>query len=142
MKPNPQSLGFVLSMFMLSLAVVIWSDMFLFSKTVYFPEWTKILPSPIDAPKFITFLCLISVVFSAKTLVKATTSTSKVILLAPLAALPKYVLNTAVLDIHLLLNLVFHYLWMIGFHCLLPALALLGLRTIWQWLSLGSIGTS
>jgi hypothetical protein len=134
MKPNPQSLAFVLSLFLLSLAVVIWSDLFLFSKTVYLPEWTKILPSPIDVPKFITFICLLPVVFSAKTLVKATTSTSKVILLAPLAALTKYLLNTAVLDIHLLLNLVFHYLWIVGFHCLLPALALLGLRVIWQCL--------
>jgi len=141
MKLNLQSVGFVISLLMLSLAIVIWSDLFLFSKIVHLPEWAEILPNPIDAPKYITFLCLIPVVFAAKNLVNATASTSKVIFLASLAALPGYALNTTVLDMRLLFNLAFHYFWIIGFHCLLPALVLLGLRAVLQWLTLHSRGT-
>jgi len=135
MKLNIQSIGFVIGLLMLSLAITIWSDLFLFSKTVRLPEWAKTLPSPISAPKYIAFLCLIPVVLTAKTLASATAFTSKVILLSPLLALFGYAFNTTVQDMRILFNLVFHYLWAIGFNCLLPALVLLGLCAIWQWLT-------
>jgi hypothetical protein len=133
MKLDIQRASIFASLAMLGSAMLYWADLFLFSKTVQLPEWTKFLPSPIDAPMYITFVCLIPVFLFSKTLSTAAASASKVILLAPILVLITYAFRTNNVE-HLLFNVGFNYLWVIGFNCLLPVLVLLGIRAIGDFL--------
>ena len=136
MKQNNQSTCFVVSLLFLSLAMVFWSDLFLFSKTVRLPEWAESLPSPINAPKYIAFLCLIPAVLFASTLANASAQISKIIIIASIFPVLIYTFKTNSHGINLVYNVIFQYLWVIGWNCLLPALILLGLHSIWQFLAI------
>ena len=131
-KINIDLLVLIVSIVALSSAVAIWSDLFLFSKSVRLPEWTNILPSPINVPLYIAFVCLIPVALVPNTLKKATVAITKTILLSPIFALFLYAADTKHQDSYLVPNLLFDYFWVVGFNCLLPAFLLLFLRGCWQ----------
>jgi hypothetical protein len=136
MKKNNQSTCFWVSLLLLSLAMILWSDLYLFSKTVRLPEWATTLPSPINVAMYATFLCLIPVVLFSSTLANASTQLSKIILIASIFPILIYIFKTNSQDIKLVFNVIFQYLWVIGWSCLLPALILLGIRAIWQFLAI------
>jgi hypothetical protein len=117
---------------MLSLAMVYWSNIFLFAKTVLLPSWAESLPSPIDAPKCVAFVCLIPALLYTSTLAKAAKNIAAIVLIASIFPVLIYIFKTNSQDIHLLFNVAFQYIWVIGWNCLLPALALLGIRAMWQ----------
>lgn len=136
MKINYQSICFVVSLVLLSFVMVFWSDLFLFAKTVRLPAWVESLPSPINAPKYFVFLCLIPALLFANTLADASAQISKIILISAIFPVLIYIFKTNSQGVNLLYNLIFQYLWVIGWSCLLPAFILLGLRAIWQNLAI------
>lgn len=130
MKRSNQSIFFYVSLALLSLAMVVWSDLYLFAKTVQLPDWADLLPSPIDAPKYIAFLCLIPAILFSSTLADAATNISKIILIASIFPVLIFIFKTNSHGIVLIYDMIFQYLWVIGWNCLLPALILLALRLI------------
>lgn len=139
MKKNNQSTCFVVSLLFLSGAMVFWSDLYLFTKTVRLPEWAESLPNPINAPKYIAFLCLIPAILFANTFTNAFTQISKIILIASIFPVLIFIfkINSRSMElIYIIYNVIFQYLWVIGWNCLLPAVVLLGVHTIWQFLAI------
>lgn len=135
MKQNFQFNCFVVSLLLLSLAMVSWSELYLFAKTVSLPEWAESLPSPIDAPKYLAFLCLIPAVIFASSLANAFVQISKIILIASIFPVLIFIFKTNSQGAELIYNVIFQYIWVIGWNCLPPALCLLGLRLIWQFIA-------
>lgn len=123
-----QSVSFVVSLLLLSIAMICWPALFLFAKSVHLPAWAESLHSPINTPKYIVFLCLIPVAFSNSKLLNIGLRLSKIILIASIIPVISYILETNSQDIRLIYNVIFQYLWVIGWNCTLPALALLVLN--------------
>jgi hypothetical protein len=126
------NVAFLASTFLLSAAMVIWVDLFTFSKVVYLPAWTKVLPITIMAPSYIAFFCLIPATFIANNLASARVAVAKSVLLSPLAAIAIYAFNPSHQNRFLFANTLFNYVWIVLFYCLLPALLLVGARTVFH----------
>ena len=118
---NRNRIAFFTSLAALSAAMVIWGDLFRWSKVVYLPEWAKALPAPIMLPSYLAFFCLLPATLGTDSLTAARAAASKSILLAPLAAVIAFALNPLHQDASLLFNALFHYVWIILFFCALPA---------------------
>ena len=108
--------------------MVIWGDLFRWSKVVYLPEWAKALPAPLMLPSYLTFVCLLPAAFASDSLTFASAAVSKSVLLAPFAAVIAFALNSPHQDASLLLNALFHYVWIVLFFCALPAILVLLVR--------------
>jgi hypothetical protein len=113
---------------LLATSILVWRDLYFFSKVVYLPTWTANLPSPINTPAYLAVLCLLPAAFISSTRGAAIRAVIWAVLVAPLPALGVYATSTSSSGINLVLNTVFNYGWVIGFNCLVPALVLLGLR--------------
>ena len=136
---NKHKEGFLVSYLLLSAVIAIWSDLFLFSKNVYLPNWTKLLPSPIDTPRYMAFLCLLPVVITAQTFLEATKSAGKVVLMAPLLGIAVWAIKTS-REIQapgeipfLFINMPYHYVWVVLWQLLLPLALLLCLFSLWRF---------
>lgn len=125
---NRNRLALIASTFLLSAAMFIWADLFNFSKVVYLPAWTKVLPAPINVPAYLAFTCLVPAAFVADSLRSACLAVAQSVLLSPLAAIVAYALNPIHQDKYLLANSLFNYVFIVLFHCLIPALLLVGVR--------------
>ncbi len=108
--------------------MVIWADIFNFSKTVYLPEWTKLLPSPINAPAYLTLLCLIPAALASTSVQRAAQGVAASVFVAPLFAVAAYALNPIHQNAYLFANALFSYGWIVLFHCVAPAFFLLAIR--------------
>jgi hypothetical protein len=113
--------------------MVIWVDLFIFSKVVYLPAWANVLPAPILAPAFLAFVCLIPAAVVPDTLGGARWAVARSVLLSPLTAIAAYALNPANQDRFLPANAIFNYLWIVLFHCLVPALLLVIVRGVFHY---------
>ena len=113
---------------LLAASILVWRDMYLFSKVVHLPTWTASLPSPINTPAYLAVLCLLPAAFISSTRGSAVRAVALAVLVAPLPAIGVYATSTSTSGVNLVLNTVFNYGWVVGFNCLLPALVLLGLR--------------
>ena len=122
------------STLLLSAAMVTWVDLFTFSKVVYLPAWAKVLPIPIMVPAYITFVCLIPVTFIANSLASARVAIAKSVLLSPLAVIAIYALNPSHQNRFLFANAFFNYAFIVLYHCLLPALLLVGVRSVFHYM--------
>jgi hypothetical protein len=123
----------IASTLLLSAAIVIWIDLFAFSKTVHLPAWTSVLPMPMMTPAYLAFICLIPAAVVASSLKNACVAVTKSVLLSPLAAMAAYALNPAYQDRFLPINLLFNYVWIVLFNCLLPAMLLVGARAAFHY---------
>lgn len=132
------NIAFLTSTILLSAAMVIWVDLFTFSKVVYLPAWTRVLPIPIMVPAYIAFFCLIPATFLADTLASTRVAIAKSVLLSPLAAIAIYALNPSHQNRFLFANTLFNYVWIVLFHFLLPALLLVGTRSIFHYVFKGN----
>lgn len=122
-----------ISALLLSCTMVLWQDLFLFAKSIHLPTWAKSLPSPVFAPSYLAFLCLIPAALFSPTLSTALRAVLITLCVSPLPALMLYANQPRWSLRHdLWVNLLFNYVWMIGFFCLLPAIVLLLARFIWQ----------
>jgi hypothetical protein len=131
---NRNRIAFIASTFLLSAAILIWVELFTFSKVANLPEWAKVLPTPIMAPAYLAFVCLIPAAVVADSLKSACLAVTKSVQLSPLAAIAAYALNPAYHDRFLLANVLFNYVWIALFHCFLPALLLVCVRAVFHYL--------
>lgn len=115
---------------LLAAAVVTWRELFFFSKAVHLPTWTTNLPSPIDTPRYLAFLCLLPAALFASTLSAAIRAIAWAVLLAPLPALVAYLASGSATGPDRWLNAAFNYAWVIGFNCLVSALILVAARAL------------
>ena len=112
-------------------AMLLWQDLFLFSKVVHLPSWTDHLPRPINTAAYLAFVCLMPVALATTTLVRAVCAQTLVLVVAPLPAVALYAASREPgSNFELLANTSFQYLWMVGFHCLVPAVILLAVRFV------------
>lgn len=118
---NRNRIAFFASLAALSAAMVIWGDLFRWSKVAYLPEWAKALPAPLMLPSYLTFVCLLPAAFGTDSLTSARAAVLKSVLLAPFAAVVAYALNPLHQDFSLIPNALFHYVWIVLFFCVLPA---------------------
>lgn len=128
LKRNQVAMG--VSLFALSICMVIWTDLFVFSKVVYLPHWAQWLPWPMLAPATLAFICLLPATFGADSLANSRKAITQAVLLAPTVALATYALNPLHQNGYLPANALFNYFWIIGFHCLAPALMLWSIRLL------------
>ncbi|WP_024929234.1 hypothetical protein [Methylophilus sp. OH31] len=127
---NRNQLALGISIFALSVAMVVWVELFTFSKVVHLPQWADALPWPILAPSFLVLLCLIPAAFGTHTFANACKAIIFSLLVCPLVAVVAYALNPLYQTRFLPANALFNYFWVIGFHCLVPAMLLLAVRAI------------
>ena len=116
------------SLVLLSSAMVIWADIFNFSKTVHLPEWAKVLPNPINAPAYLTLVCLLPAAFTSTSVERSVRNIAICIFAAPLFAVAAYALNPIHQNTYLIANVLFSYGWIVLFHCTVPALMLMAIR--------------
>ena len=125
---NRDRLSMLASLALLSATMVIWADIFNFSKIVHPPEWAQYLHNPINAPTYLTLLCLVPVALVSTSVQRAALSVAASIFIAPLFAVAAYGLNPIHQNAYLFANALFSYAWIVLFHCVVPALFLLGIR--------------
>ncbi len=123
-------LAIVSSAALLSVSIFVWRDLFFFSKIVHLPTWTAMLPSPVNTPAYIAFVCLVPAAFIPSTPSGAARALAWAVVFAPLPALIVYITRTMTSDPGSWLNAAFNYAWVVGFHCFLPALGLLAFRAL------------
>jgi hypothetical protein len=110
--------------------MVIWADIFNFSKNVRLPEWANLLPNPIHTPAYLTLLCLMPAALASTSAQGAIQSVAISIFVAPLFAIAAFALNPIHHNSHLFANALFNYGWIILFHCTVPAFLLLVVRAV------------
>jgi surface polysaccharide O-acyltransferase-like enzyme len=125
---NRDRISTMTSLILLSAAMIIWADIFNFSKTAHLPEWAKLLPSPINAPAYLTLLCLIPAAFASTSVQRAAQSVAASVFVAPLFAIDAYALNPIHQNTYLFANALFSYGWIVLFYCAVPAFLLLTTR--------------
>lgn len=125
---NRNRIAFFASLAALSAAMVIWSDLFRWSKVVYLPEWAKALPAPLMLPSYLTFVCLLPASLGTDSLAAARAAVLNSVLLAPFAAVITFALNPLHQNSSLLFNALFHYAWIVLFFCALPAILVAFIR--------------
>ncbi len=135
MKTSFQTLGFIASLLALGLSMILWPDLFLFAKKVFLPEWAELLPSPIDAAKYLAFLCLIPVTITSKTTLEALKNISKVILIAAILPTLIFVFRVNPYEKYFVHNTLFQYIFVILWNCLLPAVILLVIKLFYEKIS-------
>jgi len=128
-------LAFLGSLIALSAATVIWGDLFRWSKVVYIPKWAEILPAPIYLPAYLAFVCLLPAAFATDSSEIARASVLKCVLLAPVASIAAFALSALhpppfISVSHLIINTLFHYIWIVLFFCALPAFFVVLIRTL------------
>lgn len=117
-------LALALSIIPLIIAMVVWPELFLWSKVVHLPSWAKFLPTPIFTGAYVSFLCLIPAAFLTTSFASAKRALFMTVAIAPTVAVTTYVLDIAHIDKYLPFNIVFHYFWVMLFCLLLPAVIL------------------
>lgn len=127
---NRNQLALSASIVALSVAMVVWVDLFTFSKVVHLPQWADALPWPIFTPSFLALVCLVPAAFGTDAFASACKAVIFSLMVSPLAAVVACALNPFYQDRFLPANAVFNYFWVIGFHCLIPAVLLLAVRAI------------
>lgn len=124
--------GFVVSMLMLSFAIVRWPDVFLFSYVYIKPPWVwlKWIPDLFTASDCITLLCLIPAALMPPTLRLSRGALIKTVLCVPVTATFVYAwINMRTENPgELMANALFNYVWVLATVCLLPAILLFALR--------------
>jgi hypothetical protein len=125
MKQN--RIAFFASLIMLSLAMIIWRDMFLFAKSAPVPRWSYFLPYPFILTSDIVFVCLLPVVFFTDSFRHACASVVICVLLSPLVPVITWMTTLSYTP---LVNGIYNYLFIILFHCAFPMLIVLSVRGI------------
>ncbi|MGN7917685.1 hypothetical protein [Lysobacter sp. 22409] len=125
MKRN--TVGFLLSLSALSIAVFVFRDIYLFSKVSIRPDWAQFLPTWLGVSDFIGLLCLAPAALMPERLKSVAAALAKCVFLAPLPVLIVYSNDHA--HSGLWMNLLFNYGW-VGLHCLIPAVMLFVVRGI------------
>ncbi|MDX7780064.1 hypothetical protein SJR98_18450 [Aeromonas hydrophila] len=136
MKNTRNHLSLATSIIILAAVMVIWPNLFLWSKVVHLPDWAEHLPAPVFTGSYVSFVCLIPAALGADNFSSAKRVLFVAVVVTPLFAVATYALNPEHQNEHLLFNVVFHYIWIILFCMLIPAAILAAIKKI-----IGSRGT-
>lgn len=117
-----------ISIVFLASAMVAWPNLFLWSKIVNLPSWAEHLLAPIFTGAYVSFICLIPAALGSDTFSSAKRALLFAVVVAPIFAIGTYVLAPEHQNKYLLFNAVFHYVWIILFCMLVPAVTLLTIR--------------
>lgn len=112
----------------LAAAMLAWPTLFLFSKVMMLPAWAQALPSPVNTGAYLAFLCLVPIAFLTDTFAQAARAMVLAVAVAPLFAVARWAFDPAHFDGTLVPSLLFHYLWIVVFSLLVPAILLLAVR--------------
>lgn len=123
-------LALALSAIPLAIAMLAWPELFLWSKVVHLPSWTELLPMPLFAGAYISFLCLLPAAFFTESFAGAKRALLMAVIITPVAAVATYAFNPIHHNKYLPFNVVFHYVWVILFCLLLPAVILGTIRKL------------
>ncbi|WP_459720193.1 hypothetical protein [Sideroxyarcus sp. TK5] len=123
-------IAYFISLAALSAAMVIWGDLFRWSKVIHLPEWANALPEPLMLPAYITFVCLLPAALGADNMVSARSAVLSTVLIAPVVAVATYALEPLHQNAELLFNALFHYVWIVLFFCVLPAILVILIRVL------------
>jgi hypothetical protein len=120
-------IAFFVSLIMLSLALIIWRDMFLFAKSVSvtWPKWSYFLPYPFILTSDIVIVCLLPVAFFTDSFRFACASVVMCVLLSPLVPVINWMTTISYTP---LINGIYNYLFIILFHCAFPVFLVLFIR--------------
>ncbi|MGC3965304.1 MAG: hypothetical protein QM803_18850 [Rhodocyclaceae bacterium] len=121
-------IAFFASLAALSAAMIIWGDLFRWSKVVQLPEWASALPSPLMLPSYLAFVCLLPAALGTNSFATARAAVLKSVLVAPITTVIAFALNPLNRDASLLINVPFHYAWIVLFFCALPAALVVVIR--------------
>lgn len=129
---NRYRLGLFVGLFFLSFVILTWRDLFFFSKFVTLPEWALHLPYPLSAPAYLAGLSLLPSTLIPSGLKAASKAIAFNLVLSPILGLmvAAFEFPTKMPLIDILLNIVFNYIWAVGFHCALPAMVLIFLKLL------------
>ena len=125
---NRNRIAFSASLVTLSAAMVIWGDLFRWSKVTYLPEWAHALPASLMLPSYLTFVCLLPAALGTVSLANARAFVLKTVLVAPIAAVIAFAVSPQHQNAALLFNALFHYVWIVLFFCALPAILAILIR--------------
>lgn len=125
-------LGLFLSLLSLSFVMLIWRDLFFFSKFIDLPAWAYYLPNPVSAPAYLSALSLLPATFIPSGLKAASKAIILSLGLSPILGLifAALELSTKTSFAEVVLNSIFNYIWAVGFHCALPAIILIALKLL------------
>jgi hypothetical protein len=115
--------------------MVLWGDLFRWSKVAYLPDWAEALPMPLMAPSYLVFICLLPAAFATRTFASARKAILASVLLSPLAPVAAFAIDPLHQNRFLPANMVFHYVWILLFYCAAPALLALLLRAAFGYAS-------
>ncbi|QWT45258.1 hypothetical protein [Azospira inquinata] len=130
MKISRNHLSLVSSIILLASAMVVWPNLFLWSKVAHLPAWAEHLPAPVFTGAYVSFVCLIPAALWTDTFSSAKRALLSAVIVAPVFAVATYTLSPEHQDQYLLFNVLFHYVWVILFCMFVPACALAAIRKI------------
>lgn len=130
MKITRNYLSLATSILMLAVVMVVWPNLFLWSKVVQLPSWAENLPAPVFTGAYVSFLCLIPAALGVDKFSSVKRALLVAVAVAPLFAIATYALNPEHQNKHLLFNVVFHYVWVILFCMFLPAAILAAIKKL------------
>ena len=125
---NRNGMSTIVSLLLLTAVMAIWENLFNFSKTIQLPGWAELLPSPIDAPRYLVLFCLMPAAFIPTTLHLAVKGVGISVVFAPLLAVGIFASDPGQHGSFLVSNVLFNYGWIVLFDCAIPALLLLAVR--------------
>lgn len=127
---NRDALMLIASTVALSVVMINWIDLFIFSKSVHLPSWMKIFPWPIYMPSFLGSLCFFPAAFGTTSM----TAAAKAILIScffsTFFALTIHTLRFFDDSNNWIENFIFNYFWIIFFHFATGAVVLFLIRLL------------
>jgi hypothetical protein len=123
-------IAFFASLTTLSAAMVIWGDLFRWSKVAHLPAWAEVIPAPLMFPSYLALVCLLPAALGTDSVASARAAVLKSVLLAPFAAVIAFALNPLHQNTSLVFNALFHYVWIVLFFCALPAILVVFIRAV------------
>ncbi len=125
-----QYIGFIVSLIAMNIVVLLFRDMFLFSKGGHhLPSWIKDLPHYL-MPPWIFVWCLIPAALIPKITPKSMILFSTVIVIAPLSAVIPYFIKLFLAEgdfVSALVNSAFNWFFVIAFYLSIPVMVLITL---------------
>jgi hypothetical protein len=124
---------FLISLLSLSALLVLFSDLYLFSKFVTIPPWIEQLPKPFSYfgfPGFTRvaiFICLMPIAFAKEKLIKSSLLVLKTVVLSVIPVIITHSIEIIpnFSDYRDWGNIPYQYLWIIVFHYLIPVLSVM-----------------
>ena len=116
---------------MLAGAMLLWPELYVFSKIMTIPDWANYLPSPVNTGAYLATLSLLPVAWGLARFRQAVKATLLVVLVAPVLPIITHVLTTGPTDYSGQIVL-FNYVFVLCISVAAPTLVLLVLRWAWR----------